>query len=171
MFFLKTRHNFRVTTQEVVGLIDSTARSLDVDSNLAIAIAGHESHFDTATARYEPNWKYLVYPNVFCKKLWITQDTEIALQRISWGCMQVMGSVCRELGYLGHLTLLSDPNLGIFYGCKKLFALAKTHSNESDIIASYNAGSPRKDVGGAYVNKNYVDDVTKRLLQLRDIKK
>lgn len=157
-----------MTTQEVVALIRSVSKNTGVDPDLAQAIAGHESEFDTSIVRYEPRWRFLVTTSVFSKKLRITQDTEIVLQSMSWGPMQVMGSVCRELGFTGLLTLMVISDIGILYGCRKLSALGKTYSLESDIIAAYNMGSPRKDSAGRYYNQTYVDDVTQRLSLLRN---
>ena len=46
--------------------------------------------------------------------------TEFNQQSASWGLMQVMGAVARELGMEGYLTRLCDPNVGVKYGCKHL---------------------------------------------------
>jgi len=148
-------------------LIVSIAQSQNVNVQLALAIAAQESNFNPNVVRYEPSWRYLFHPSIYCKHMGITKNTEIILQSISWGVMQVMGSVLRELGYNGHLTQMIDPNLSISFGCKKLFKISKKFENELDIIATYNAGFPRKNDDGSYLNQSYVDGVTKRLLALR----
>lgn len=147
-------------------LIRSTAKNLNLDPNLALAIAGHESNFNPAAIRFEPEWKYYYAPESFAKKLGITLATERTLQAMSWSVMQVMGAVAREFGFSTYLTLLSDPILGIFYGCKKLKKLYDGYENDAYVIAAYNAGMPRK-INGEFVNQPYVSDVLNRLSQLR----
>ena len=84
-------------------------------------------------------------------------DTELIAQKTSWGLMQVMGTVARELGHRGWLSELCEPERGIYYGCLHLKKLMDRHGNLSDTVAAYNAGSPRRDVNGKYVNQEYVD--------------
>lgn len=155
--------------RDIINLIDSTSQLIGIDPNLAMAIAGHESGFEPAVARYESAWKYLVVPKTYAARLGISLATEIVLQSMSWGCFQVMGSVCRELGYQDHLTLLVTPQAGILYGCKKLFQLSNVYKLETDVIAAYNQGNNRKDASGNYCNQSYVDDVSQRLAQLRHV--
>jgi hypothetical protein len=117
-----------------------------------------ESAGDTLAVRYESHWKYFVNPELFARLNNITADTERTLQMMSFGLMQVMGGVARELGYRRNLLSLTDPVLAIDYGCRKLAQLKGKYNTTDDIIAAYNAGSPRKN-GGLYVNQAYVDKV------------
>lgn len=150
----------------VTALIRTVAASQGVDPDLAVAIAAHESNLNPLAVRIESKWKYYFMPETFAKKLEITVETEMALQAMSWNVMQVMGSVARELGFVDSLQLLIEPNIGILYGCKKLKKLFATYKDEESVIASYNAGSPRS-INGKFENQAYVDDVKKRLMQLR----
>jgi len=154
-------------TRELIELIQAIAKTSGIDPNLAVAIAGKETGLNTLKVRVEPLWKYLVVPRVFSQKLGISYETECTLQSMSWNCMQVMGSVARELGFSDHLTRLIQPELGILFSCKKLAMLKKQYSNELDVISSYNQGSPVKNSGGAYRNNQYVVDVSEKLVQLR----
>ena len=155
--------------KELINHIRQTAGSLGIDADLAVAISAQESNFDHSSCRYEPDWVYFFQVDKFARRLNVTAQTERQLQAFSWGCMQVMGSVARELGYEDDLPLLMQPELGTLYGCKKLSQLMQKYKTKNDVISSYNQGSPRKNVQGQYVNQNYVDSVRKRLDNLNKI--
>lgn len=157
-----------MSTDDLKAMIKSISESVKIDSNLCSAIAGHETNYDSSKTRFEPRWSYYNTPYYYSNKLGITVETEKVLQAISWGPMQIMGSVCRELGYLDQLTLLVRPELSILYSCRKLRSLSAMYSNEKDVIAAYNAGKPVKDAYGNYQNNGYVVDVVKRLTELRN---
>jgi soluble lytic murein transglycosylase-like protein len=89
---------------------------------------------------------------------------------MSWGVMQVMGGLARDLGYQGHLPNLCDPNLNINYATLYIQRLRRRWPEESDVIAAYNAGSPRKRASGMYENQRYVDKVTGLLREFRKLK-
>lgn len=141
-------------------LITSIANFNGIDPTLAICIAEVESNFDELACRFEANWKYHFDCGRFAKYNRITEDTERILQMCSFGMMQTMGTVVRELGYRGSLLDLVKPELGIRFGCLKLKDLMKRHSYQDDVIAAYNAGSPRK-IDGKYSNEEYVQKVRK----------
>ncbi len=91
------------------------------------------------------------------------RDQEWWAQQASWGLMQVMGAVAREMGFTRkYLTQLTDPEDSLEYGCRKLLQLRgrfeKAHGIEG-VIAAYNAGSPRRDAVGNFVNIDYVRKV------------
>lgn len=142
----------------VIQTISSIALEVGVDPVLALAIAAVESNYNTGACRFEVNWKYFYKPDLFAKQLGITVKTEYVLQQISWGCMQVMGSVARELNFTDHLNTLTDPEKGIFYGCLQLKRLGKTWKTRKDLIAAYNAGTAIQ-INGRYKNQQYVDKV------------
>lgn len=149
-------------------IIVKETRRLVEDPDLVIAISGVESNWNTMAMRYEPKWKYFYRPEVYAKKLYITQDTEKQLQMFSYGICQIMGSVARELGFDGPLPQLLVPEFGIEFSVKKIIALRKKYPDLGDIISSYNQGSPRKNPDGSYVNQAYVDKVMKNLMQLKE---
>lgn len=127
---------------------------------LVKAIIEQESNGCPWAARFEPAFldRYVApRPAVFGA---VSIGTERMLRATSFGPMQLMGQVARELGYKEpFLTKLCMPEEGIEYGCKKLASLMAKYSNTSDAIAAYNAGSPRRMKTGEYVNQAYVDSV------------
>lgn len=148
------------------------AEEFRLDANLIRAVCLHESMGNPWAMRVEqaPHLdKYLVAPRTFAERLILSYFTEYTAQRSSWGLMQVMGFKARELGYMGHLSMLCDPAIGLFYGCKNLRQLFDRYGDESDVIAAYNRGSVGKTEGGMYINQVYVDSVYKHLLILRKL--
>jgi soluble lytic murein transglycosylase-like protein len=161
--------------EDLQSLVRSAAKKYGVDQDLCLAITMKETSFlwPKASTRFEPGWKYFYNVDYFAKLNGISKDTESREQATSWGPMQVMGSVARELGYNGPIAQLFMPHLGIEYGVKKLKQLTEKYEPEVSVIAAYNAGSPRRiQVGpgaGKFTNQEYVDFVLARLGRLRQI--
>lgn len=87
----------------------------------------------------------------------LDRDAEWWGQQASWGLMQVMGAVARELGYKGrHLPALCRPEIGIPIGCRHLANQIRRFGNLDNGIAAYNAGTPRLEDPKV---KQYVDSV------------
>ena len=152
---------------ELRRIVEAAAQKNGCDPDVAIAIAMIESSWDTYAVKYEPNWKYLESVEAHAKADHITGETELQLQKFSWGLMQVMGSVARELGFTLALPMLCIPEFGAEYGTKKLAKLFRRYPSELDVIAAYNAGSPRKTEHGFYVNQGYVNKVKSLVDDLR----
>lgn len=131
-------------------MIRAAAAKYSLPWALVKAIVHTESSGNPWAYRYEPHYKYLVGSNL--------RVTEQVGQQTSWGLMQVMGAVAREHGFTGWFPELCQPALGLEYGCRHLKRYADQYGHWHDVIASYNAGSPRK-VGEQYVNQSYVDKV------------
>lgn len=112
--------------------------------------------------RFEPMCKLAYKPNEYAKKLNISMDTEVAMQRCSWGLLQIMGFKARELNYTDHLPKLLSPTLGLEYGCHAIKTFQDKYRNPNDMIAAYNAGIPKRSAVDVnkYVNQAYVDGVT-----------
>lgn len=145
--------------------IKRVATKNDLDPKLVQAICHIESNMNPWAARFEPKWRYFFKITEFSKQNKITFETEKIQQATSWGLLQIVGSVSREVGYSGPLTKLCDPEIGLQYGCLKLKDLIVKYEKIEEAIASYNAGSPRyKDE--EFVNQIYVDKVFGKL---RDI--
>jgi soluble lytic murein transglycosylase-like protein len=135
------------------------AEQMGLDHNLVLAIISHESSFDPLAVRFEPHWAYLYKLEPFASLNHITVETERQLQCFSYGPGQLMGSVLRELGFKGNLLAIpGNPDLGVYYTCMKILQLTQKYSELDDVIAAYNAGSPRKLAQG-YANQVYVDAV------------
>lgn len=126
---------------------------------LVRAIVQVESSGNPKAIRYEPAF----YEKYTKGKYPFTESRSLAT---SWGLMQIMGLVSRELGYEGSLSFLLIPELGLFWGCHKLASISEKHQNEQEIIAAYNAGSPRRGLDGKFINQEYVDKVLREIASL-----
>ena len=140
---------------ELTQLIKSAAAKRTLPWELVYAICQVESSLNPTATRYEPHFRWLVGDNE------AMSPSERHDQMTSWGLMQVMGSVAREQGHTGPLTDLLHPPTGLFYGCLHLRRFRAKYDLWPDVIAAYNAGSPRRVAGqvGPYVNQLYVDKV------------
>lgn len=158
-----------MTEIEMRALCHEVAEKFQIDGYLFEAICSVESGFSNSAIRYEAGYKWTWYPRELASRQGITEITEETLQKISYGICQVMGAVAREFGFTAPLTSLMDPELCLIYGAKLLrrYYVKYGELNESDIIASYNAGSPIKTPGGMYQNQAYVNKVTTVLRALR----
>jgi len=136
----------------LLALITTIATQQGLPVNLVKAIVKTESAFETWAFRFEPAYKWLVGDKL------TMPATERTGQMCSFGLMQVMGGVAREMGFTGYFPELCDPAIGLDYGCRHLKQYYEKYANWPDTIASYNAGSPRK-IGETYVNQGYVDKV------------
>ena len=148
-----------------INIINRESTDCGLSRNLVASIVMAETSGNDYASRYEPLWKYFYRVDYHAKRNRISIDTERVSQATSWGHMQIMGGVARELGYEGPLVRLSQPLMGIKWGCIKLKDVCNKYSNLEDAISSYNQGSPRK-VGGQYANQSYVDKVNKFLNEL-----
>lgn len=82
-------------------------------------------------------------------------STEFAQQSASWGLMQVMGAVAREMGMKGWITRLCDPHEGVRLGCLYLNRLLKGTGDLREALVRYNGASI------------YADHVFEKLKQIR----
>jgi len=143
---------------EVWFLICQVSKNMDIDHALVAGVVMTESAGNTWAARFEPGWKYFWKTPEFAKSVGASVATEQNMQATSWGLMQVMGTVARELGHKGWVTDMCDPKIGLEYGIRHLKAKMKQFGEEGG-IAAYNAGTPRKNTDGSFVNQAYVDKV------------
>lgn len=148
--------------------IANVSKVYNLDPKLVASIVMVESSGEPCATRYEPHFKYLLTPKLFSTQLRITEETEIQQQKMSFGLMQVMGSVARELGHEGHLVELCEPTVGLNYGCKQLKRLFDRYGKLGDVVSAYNQGSPRKTLSGEYRNQSYVDKVLDKYTALYD---
>lgn len=119
------------------------------------------------TVFFNSNWRYFLEPDNFAGHINSTRATEWVGQLTSWGCMQVMGSVAREHGFKGWFPELCTFELGIEYGCRHLKQKAQRYSADpAELYASYNAGAPKKTVGGLFINQRNVDHFMKNYREL-----
>jgi soluble lytic murein transglycosylase-like protein len=139
------------------GRLQTIASEIAVKHNLnpavVMAVCEIESNWDTYAVRYEPNWKYLLDPAMWSKRVNTSAATERVLQSCSWSLMQIMGTVARELGFTQPFPMLCKPEIGLEYGCRKLVDCLKRYPALPDALASYNAGNPKFTAGKIYSAK------------------
>ncbi len=145
-------------------LILNECRGEQINSDLIRAIVTVESAFNPNAMRYEKNFVDYWKLEQFAKLQNISIDTEKQLQKFSFGLGQVMGGTARWLGYSGFLTDLCDPSIGLQWMIKYFQKKCSKYVYTNDKIASYNAGSVRKDPNtNQYFNQDYVDHVLSAL--------
>lgn len=148
-------------------LVFNIAPQFSVDPDLVLAIIQVESNGNKWACRFEPGWKYHKDTIKWAKALLQSEETEKNQQSTSWGLMQVMGTVAREMGFTGHLPQLCLEPVGIRCGCLKLQSLFKKYESQDDVISAYNQGNARKDETGRYINQGYVDKVNAALRTIK----
>lgn len=149
--------------------IRAAAGARGLDALLVGAFVGQESEGVALKTRYEKNYQWVVKPDVYAASLGITVATEMLAQMHSYGLMQIMGGTARSLGFNGYLAQLVDPAVGLHWACDYLSLLKAKYGKIQDVIASYNAGSPR-DVApadGIVDNHAYVDGVLAKYAELQ----
>lgn len=139
--------------------IVDAAEELGIDPHLLGAVVRQESNGKTHAVRYEGHFKWLNSPGNFAKANGISEETETVLQKISFGLVQIMGGTARDIGFSGPLTSLCEPEIGLYWGGKYLKKMLDKYSTVEEALASYNAGSPRRNQNGDFVNQYYVDRV------------
>jgi len=129
-----------VSVESLDAVVDTIASKYRVDPNLVKAVIKHESNWDVNASRYETH-----------------------LNDTSWGLMQVLLKTAKWILNNDKLTIqdLIKPNVNIEAGTKYLGYLLGKYPNVNDVMAAYNAGSPRRNKDGSYVNQAYVDRVSK----------
>lgn len=152
-------------------LIETTATRYGVDPRLVTAVVTHESSGNPWAWNPEPQYRYFwdVKTNKPFRQLGHEEivaevppgdfpflagdrDQEWWGQSASWGLMQVMGAVARELQFRGpYLTQLADPVTGLGYGVKHLKnQLTWAAGDIAKALSAYNAGRVPSAQGASY---------------------
>lgn len=123
----------------LVTLAKQIATAQGLDPALVCAVIEQESNWNPWVIRYEPLFmaKYVatLYTN---HKI---SATEAYSRAFSWGAMQLMGQVARELGYAAPLPQLCDPNVGLVWGCRHLKHKADSVNGElTKTLLAWNGG-------------------------------
>ncbi len=141
--------------------VSLAAQRYSLDPILVAAVVTQESAGWPDAFRPEPGWKWywdVKYNKAFRKlyqsevgalhapedfhSLMGTSDQEWLLQRSSFGLMQIMGAVARELGFRApYLSALFDPIENLQWGCMKLGQLTSLYAGGA--VSAYNAGLPQ----------------------------
>lgn len=143
-------------------VIIEAAAEYDLPPENVLAVVLQESGGKPNAKRYEPGFfEHYIVP------LGVDDPEEAKGLATSWGEMQVMGQVAREMGYTGPFqTILDDHTLAINLGCRHLAAKYKRYFRRygwDGVFAAYNGGSVRFDFEGKFVNQRYVDEVNEKL--------
>lgn len=138
---------------------EATARA--IAPNLVEAIVLQESGGDPFAWNPEPPYRYLwnVHTRQPFRALTYAErasevpppdfpsfagdrDQEWWAQQASWGLLQVMGALARELGFAGgYLPQLTDPDLNLRLGCLQIATLlAWSKGDVRQACAAYNGG-------------------------------
>jgi hypothetical protein len=144
--------------------VEKIAEQMSIEFNvpkpLLCAIMFCESAFRKKAFRFEPGFKRRYVERH--KEYGDLPDDEKDWLSTSHGLMQIMGLTALELGYqFDTMEQIYEPEINIEIGAFFLRKLFNRHKDWNDAIASYNAGSPRFDNDGNYVNQSYVDKVNR----------
>lgn len=168
---------------QIEARVKALAPAHGLDPDFVLAFIEVESGFQPFATRYEPMYVYLQLAALHAERTGVTKITEEVHQKTSWGLMQLMGGVCRELGFKGHMPEVCVVDVNITLGCKKLVACYHRWHPESGkrgtdlilkewsdpVVAAYNAGSPRREAGGQLKNWGYVQKVRAAYLRIKRI--
>lgn len=145
-------------------LIAQAATQNGLPVSIVSALVKVESSSNSFASRYEPDYSYLWSvkankpyrvrpadksldraPVDFTAPRGVSVHTEWIAQQTSYGLMQVMGAVARELGFAGpFLTALCDPAVGLSFGCILLANLKRRYLSKygwEGVLRGYNGGS------------------------------
>ena len=131
--------------EELIQLIMAMAWQANLQPALVLAVVEQESNFQPWAIRYEDGF-YRRYIQPLILKGEVKSDTEARARATSWGVMQVMGQVAREIGFKGkYLSELCDPPIGIYFGCRHLsHKLTLSTGDIKRTLLSYNGGANQK---------------------------
>lgn len=167
--------------------ITAAALSVDLDPRIVRALITVESGGNTWAWNPEPKYRYLwdvrsgkpfralspgeassEFPPSDFPCLAGDPDQEWWGQQASFGLMQVMGAVAREMGFKGaYLTQLCEPSINLRYGCQKLAADLKWAGGDvRAMLASYNGGRGGNSPGGILRNAAYADKVLSKTVRV-----
>ena len=126
---------------QLVSLARKAAAAHSLDPALVCAVIEQESAWNPWAMRYEPAFFAKYVANLYTNNK-ITASEAYA-RGFSWGLMQVMGQVARELGYdATFLSALCDPEQNLAIGCKLL--RKKLDAMDNDVargLLAWNGGA------------------------------
>ena len=152
-----------MTTEETLKEIIKSCQKYGLNADLVCCMAKIESNCNHLAVRYESKFRWVLNVDKMAKKNGISEGTENVLQQMSFGPLQIMGGVLREMFYQDELTkMIYDPLLVIDYSCKRIKMLFDKYGNIDDALACWNGGNRKKYlINGLlqYSNQSYVDKV------------
>lgn len=112
------------------------AVAADLDPVVVAAVCENESSWSPNAIRFESRF-YEHYERALH-----LEETDKLQRACSYGLMQVMGQVARELGFTGTFRELYDPGTNLYYGCRKLGRAMADHDHDLDQgLLAYNGGA------------------------------
>src|SRR5579863_4428600 len=104
---------------QLVTLARRTAAAYSLDPALVCAVVEQESSWNPWAMRFEPLFFAKYVASLYTNNK--VSASEAYARGFSWGLMQVMGQVAREVGFdAPFLSALCDPEQGLTVGCKVL---------------------------------------------------
>ena len=141
---------------DFIQLAKTTAASHGLQPELVCAVCEQESAWNPWAIRCEPAFKaHYIDGDPILGQL---SDTEAWSRSFSWGLMQVLGEVARELGFSRphFVSELCDPVVGLEYGCKHLANKMKQAGGDiTKALLLWNGGG----------NKEYPTQVIARMVK------
>lgn len=156
--YFDLENNIPSVPDDIEKIAEQMSIEFNVPKPLLCAVIFCESAFRKKAYRFEPAFKSrYIDRNSNYKDL---PDDEKEWLATSHGLMQIMGLTAIELGYqFDTMEQIYEPEINIEIGAFFLRKLFNKYKSWEDAIASYNAGSPRYDSDGTYVNQDYIDKV------------
>lgn len=138
-----------MTKPEMIELARSIAVTFGLESELVCAICEQESSWNPLAVRFEPGFKAMYVDRI----PGLTAEERVD-RSTSWGLLQLMGQVARELGFMGQLDGLLVPEVGLAWGCRHLEGRIKhADGNMEKALLLWNGGG----------NKGYPAQVLARM--------
>lgn len=130
-----------VGAQPLIVLAKQVAGKVGIDPALVCAIVEQESAWNPWAVRYEPEFLARYVAPLFTNNK--ISATEAWTRSMSWGLMQVMGQVAREVGFSDRfLAGLCDPQTNLAIGCKVfLEKVGKAQGDISKALLLWNGGA------------------------------
>ena len=153
-------------TPEIRKEIENAAFKYGLDPDYVEAHIMVESSGEPQKTRFEPAfYKTYIQPLLIKNNL---SPAESRGRATSYGLLQIMGQVARELGLEGNFNDLLTVSVGLEWGCKKLAQCYHKYPNDIHAgISAYNCGTPRLLKNGKLKNQEYVDKVLGFLKQIK----
>ncbi len=154
-----------------IELLHEIAARHDLPPELVAAMAQVESGGDTWAVRYESGFfKHYLQGREVPGFGAASQETELRTRSMSFGLLQIMGQVARELGCdLPFLSQLCAPEAGLEWSCRYLAQLhsrlekAYGHTNWECVCAAYNGGPGVVTGAHAHTNPEYTEKIRRQL--------
>jgi soluble lytic murein transglycosylase-like protein len=133
-----------------VNMAKDQAKKMGLDPALVCAVVEQESNWNLWAIRAEKGFE-----TRYIDPLGLKNMTEVFARSMSWGLMQLMGEVAREMGFTGtYLSQLCDPPIGLLWGCKKLAQCLDAKGGDPEkALLMWNGGG----------NPNYANEVLARI--------